>query len=572
MLSAASRKVSVTTLHPRALVGLSSFVGTIAPATASCCHLFSTQSTSSESTENPPVRPIPDPPGKYPIVGHLPRLLKGEGVKTWSDMFVESNSPIYNVHAMLPSGKPMVVTRDPDHAKEILMNQGEFTVRTHQESWEYIFDKNGWPQGIPQSTGEDWKRRRKVLGETLLQQKNSKQYVPLIVPIANRFVDCWEAHVDPSTGRFRTNVDVPVSVRTLTGMFALDAVMKVVTGADVEACSPHPPLPAEAVSFCKSIETMFNETTEVQKFLPYHLNFPNHSKSMRRLEEAWKEMYRFCSKFLTPIVDEYQQAGNVVPDRVKGTVLPKLFEEHEAGTLSMDEVLGVAVTAISGAVDTTGQTTEYICYNLARNPDVQEKLYQYVKAPAGGGKELDWSIEDYELQKYLVAVVKESMRITPTIGAHARTLVKDAELTKYGYEDVPEGTLTLINYLEMTQDSQLFPQPHLFLPERFLKAPKNGKTQDEDAAVGCPYHAEKTQAIEQGDAVCKSPYAAIPFGHGARKCVGKAFAEMDMHLAIAALLRRFKIEYDGPDLRQQERNLLRPVESLTPHFRFIPRD
>jgi cytochrome P450 len=179
-------------------------------------------------------------------------------------------------------------------------------------------------------------------------------------------------------------------------------------------------------------------------------------------------------------------------------------------------------------------------------------------------------VEEYSNQKYLFAVLKESMRLTPTIGAHARTLVQDADLGDFV---IPKGKLVLMNYLSMTQNPDLYPSPHLFLPERFLK--------DKTATATCPmqhHHSseivveEKQAAIQAGHAVSKDPYAAIPFGHGARKCAGKAFAELDIHLLALAVLWKYRIEYDGPPLEQREQNLLRPSVPLWPHFRFVPRE
>lgn len=449
-------------------------------------------------------------------------------------------------------GKEIVVTKKPAHAKEILMNQGPHVFRTPMNSWKHIFDANGWPHGIPFSHGQDWKRRRKVLGITLLKAKNAKDFIPVVLPAANSFVDCMESHVDDN-GRLVEDV----SVRTLTGMFALEAVMKVVVGVDFPACTV--PISQEAVAFQQAIEIMFKESSVVEN-APVHITFG--TKRYQALKTAWELMYHYPEKTLQPVLDHYKEHGEL-PAETEGTVLPLLIEQYEQEELSMDEVLGIGVQAIAAAVDTTSQTTEYLLYNLARNQDVQDQLLSTI--PMNNGP-FDISREDYESQKYLFATLKESMRLTPTIGVHARTLVKDADLGDYL---VKEGTVVLINYMAMTQDPSIFPEPHLFLPERFLKeanpatAAASHKTNG-----GCPF---KAQAIEDGKAVMNDPYAAIPFGHGGRKCVGAGFAAMDVHLAIMALLRKFKVEYDGPELAQREDSLLRPVEPISPHFRFVAR-
>ena len=498
-------------------------------------------------------------------------MLGKESVELW-DSFHKEAGEIFRLDTGF--GNSLVVTHNPHHAQLILSHQGKDSVRTMMPSWAAIHRAKGWPTGIPWATGDDHRRNRQVLGETLLMQKNAKTYVPLVVPAANRYADCLAAHLNPD-GRLPASNHV--SLTLLTGMFALEAVMKVVVGVDYPALTY--PLNQSSMDFVESVQIMFAESTKVEMIPDWHIRF--NTQSYRRLTKAWETMVEYPTQTLRPVLEHYQTHGSLPPE-VQGTVLPKLIAQYEAGDLSLDEVQHIGVQAIAAAVDTTAQTTEYVCYNLATNPDVQELLYQHLCDNLPGfannandnNTDLQLSIYDYERLKYLHAVLKESMRYTPTIGVHARTLTQDADLGD-GYQ-LPKGQIVLINYLAMTRDAQLYPSPDQFLPERFLKGTSSGATAKAApplAAGGCPvHHSDHRQAaIDRGDAVHTNPYAAIPFGHGARKCAGKAFAEMDVHVALAALLRRYKIEYDGPPLRLREDSLLRPIEPLSPHFKFVPR-
>jgi len=386
--------------------------------------------------------------------------------------------------------------------------------------------------------------------------KNAKEYVPLVLPIADRYVNSIAAHLKED-GRLHEDT----SIRELTGLFALEAVMKVVVGVDFPALTK--PLHPDALNFIKAVEIMFDKTTTVEN-MPFLATI--NAKPYRELKTAWRELYRYPSETLEPALDYYKQHGKL-PDDCNGTVLPRLLQEHEHGALSLEEVRGIGAQAVAAAVDTTSQTFEYLLYNLGRNPDVQDKLLSEITLVTGAnnsGERLDMTIQEYESLKYLFACVKESMRLTPTIGVHARTLTDDIDVGKYIF---PKGTMALINYYEMTKNPDIFPEPDLFMPERFMKDPSSS-----DAGAACPMlHPRKEQAVAEGKAVVNDSYAAIPFGHGGRKCAGKGFAEMDMHLALAALLCRYKIEYDGPELVQIERNLLRPKEPLSPYIKLTPR-
>jgi len=407
--------------------------------------------------------------------------------------------------------------------------------------------------GFPFSEGDDWKRRRKVLAETLLLTQNAKEYVPVVVPCANRLVDALQASIQKDH-----RLDKAHDIKKWMGLFAFEAVMKVVVGVDFPALAMPPP--RDAVGFLQAVERMFDKTTTVEN-LPFLMKI--NAKPFRQLKAYWNEMYRYTSETLQPALEYYQQHGKL-PEDCNGTVLPKLIEEHEAGNLSLEEVKLTGTVAISAAVDTTAQTFEYLLYNLGRNPDVQEKIRQEVVAICGDAAKtptMELTIAQYEQLKYLAASVRESMRLTPTIGVHARTQNQSLDLGDFTVE---EGDLVLINYLEMSHDPSIYPEPHLFLPERFLKGGA------EPTVAGCPLHQEKETAIQNNKAKVNVPQAAIPFGHGGRKCIGKGFAELDLHLALAALLRHFRIEYDGPDVVQVEKTLLRPKEPIIPHFKFIP--
>lgn len=67
-----------------------------------------------------------------------------------------------------------------------------------------------------------------------------------------------------------------------------------------------------------------------------------------------------------------------------------------------------------------------------------------------------------------------------------------------------------------------------FIPERWLK---------DNTDPQCP-HAKNAHA-----------FTYLPFGFGSRMCIGRRFAELEMEVLTARLLREFKIEWNHPDLK-----------------------
>ena len=104
---------------------------------------------------------------------------------------------------------------------------------------------------------------------------------------------------------------------------------------------------------------------------------------------------------------------------------------------------------------------------------------------------------------YLDAVVEETLRVRPVVPFTGRLLRQDSELGGYALRS---GTVILVGiYLAHTRADN-YPDPFAFRPERFL-----------------------------GDSPPET-YSWIPFGGGTRRCIGAAFAELEMRVAIETIL------------------------------------
>src|SRR3954471_404373 len=107
-------------------------------------------------------------------------------------------------------------------------------------------------------------------------------------------------------------------------------------------------------------------------------------------------------------------------------------------------------------------------------------------------------------QTYLRAVIAESLRLRPVVPLAGRRRTSDLRVDAL---DLPAGTdVTPAIWLTHTR-ADTYPEPYAFRPERFLD--------------GAP-----------------ATYAWIPFGGGIRRCLGAAFAELEMRVVLAEILRR----------------------------------
>jgi cytochrome P450 len=140
-----------------------------------------------------------------------------------------------------------------------------------------------------------------------------------------------------------------------------------------------------------------------------------------------------------------------------------------------------------------------------------ERLIRHRGALARLQRELDAG-ED----QYLGAVVNETLRMRPVIDGVWRKLTAPAEVAG---RRLPAGTLVFPAIVLVQTSSDAFLDPETFRPERFL---------DSSAP----------------------PYTFIPFGGGMRRCIGAAFAVMEMKTVLSTVLQR--VELTAPDQRPEQ--------------------
>jgi len=169
-------------------------------------------------------------------------------------------------------------------------------------------------------------------------------------------------------------------------------------------------------------------------------------------------------------------------------ILSLLVEARFEGgePMSDAEIRDQLMTLLLAGHETTATGLAWTFDLLLRHPQVLERL--------GAGED----------EAYLRAVVAESLRLRPVVPLAGRRLSE--ELRVNGHVLTPGTDVTPAIWLAHTRPDR-YPEPYAFRPERFL----------EDAPA---------------------TYAWIPFGGGVRRCLGAAFAEMEMRVAIGEIVKR----------------------------------
>jgi cytochrome P450 len=180
-----------------------------------------------------------------------------------------------------------------------------------------------------------------------------------------------------------------------------------------------------------------------------------------------------------------------------------LQARYDDGTsLSDEELLDQMMNLIGAGHETTASSLAWAFYFIHRDPAIKERLLKEVNSLAG-----PFDPEAVVHLPYLEAVCSETLRINPVAPLIGRVLVKPLSLL--GYE-LPPGIAVGVGILLCHRRADLYPQPDHFRPERFL---------------------QRTY----------TPFEYLPFGGGARRCIGAAFAMYEFQLVLYSILKRYSL-------------------------------
>uniref|UniRef100_A0ACB8FBV6 Uncharacterized protein n=1 Tax=Sphaerodactylus townsendi TaxID=933632 RepID=A0ACB8FBV6_9SAUR len=160
--------------------------------------------------------------------------------------------------------------------------------------------------------------------------------------------------------------------------------------------------------------------------------------------------------------------------------------------------------------DTTFSTLQWALLLMANHPDVQEKVYKEMEDVLGSSPLC--THQDVKKLPYTNAVIHEILRsqYILIIGI-PRQSVKDENILGF---PIPKGTIVVPDIASVLLDPKQWATPQEFNPNHFLDKGGNFVTRE----------------------------AFLPFGAGARICLGKQLAEIELFIFFTSLLRSFTFQ------------------------------
>lgn len=172
----------------------------------------------------------------------------------------------------------------------------------------------------------------------------------------------------------------------------------------------------------------------------------------------------------------------------------------DGAAMSHKEIGDELLTLLAAGHETTASTLAWAFERISRHPELLARLVE--EADNGGN----------ELRQATILEVQRARTVIDFAGRHVYP-----DVYRLGEWVIPRGYSIIVGIAQIHDNPDVFPDPRRFDPQRFI---------DNKPSV----------------------LSWIPFGGGTRRCVGAAFANMEMDVVLRTVLRHFTIETtDAPD-------------------------
>ncbi|XP_069704237.1 cytochrome P450 4C1-like isoform X2 [Periplaneta americana] len=389
---------------------------------------------------------------------------------------------------------------------EVIMNSNKYIDKSYV--YEFLIPWMG--TGLLSSTGEKWRVHRKIITPTF-HFKILEKYLDVFNKNGQILVERLASHASD-----QEEFDISSYITS----FTLDVITESAMGVSVNAQKD------DSSEYAKSVRGM-SHVIMIRNFSPWQhsdliFNLSPLGKLSRKCLTVIHGMTDYVinkrkKEIMQDMKERKCESGEDIVFGAKRRLAfldLLLLSSLEDNKLTDEEIRDEVNTFIFEGHDTTSSGISFALWVLAKYQDVQEKVVQELHTILGDSdREMEFS--DLQEMKYLEQVIKETMRIYPSVPIYARSLKEDVTLGDY---TLPAGSNIYMNALSAHMNPEYFPDPEKFDPDRFL--PEN--------CVG------------------RYPYSYIPFSAGPRNCIGQKFAILEMKSTLCKLMKNYKVSLRDP--------------------------
>lgn len=471
-----------------------------------------------------PFSALPRPKG-LPVLGTALDVLRAGGatkIHEYCDRRHRELGPIYRETL---GSVDAVFVADSALIQKVYTNEGKFPMHMVPEAWLIYNEVKGIQRGLFFMDGPEWIERRRSLNNVFLKPKTVTDNVPVFNDVITDLLERWQQARDRS--------GVLQNVERELYNWSIESLGSMIFGRRL-GCIAQTSSMDNVHEFVYCVQQIFNESANMSMISPrvaYRLRLPVWRRFVKAAGRALELATKYVKENVNDITKEIEAGGLIN----QGILSQLLFNENMTET----ELIRIVTDLFLAAADTTSHATQWALYLLAKHPEQQERLLHSVRSVVPDGQPIN---EDSLARlPYVKAVIREALRLYPVAPFLTRILSEDIELGGY---HIPAGKLILMSLYTTGRDERHFSEPNQFRPERWLR------DRDRSGQV--------------------NSWACLPFGLGARSCIGRRVAEVQMQFLIARTVQQFQLAPStDKDVQIKMRLITTPEEPIS--LRMTPR-
>jgi len=363
------------------------------------------------------------------------------------------------------------------------------------------------------ANGEDWEHQREMVNPAFTHT-NLKRVFPVMLEAVNDLIAQMRAQ---DLGR-------PVPIEPLMTHVAADIIFRTIFSVKLDSAGSDQIYHAFH-RFQKNVQPSAMLRIYGLPLLGYR----------RRAIRAARHIHAVFEPIVRQRYDAYHQRQEHGP----ADILLSLLEARHPETgepFSFQEIIDQVSTIFLAGHETAASAMSWSLYLLAECPHLQDALVEEMDRETNGGP---LTFESLKGMDKLRNLFRETLRLYPPVSFFIRAVTKPTVMRE---KQMKPGAMIVISPWLIQRNSENFPCPHAFDPDRFA-------------------------APEQADA-CRHAY--MPFGKGPRICVGAGFAQQEAMLVLGSVVRAFSLACPpGPKPEPVSRLTLRSRNGIS--LRLTPR-
>ncbi|KAK6346553.1 hypothetical protein TWF696_006677 [Orbilia brochopaga] len=376
--------------------------------------------------------------------------------------------------------------------------------------------------GLLMAEGDEHKRQRKILTPAF-HPRHLRSLFPLFWSKSVEMVRLISAEIE------KAEVENPViEFNSWSSRCTLDIIGKAAAGVDFNAM-------VDPTGHMLQVYRKVFQPSDGQMwigilnmFMPPWFMRSIPAPAVREIAAARAVIMKICEDIIRTKKIQMAEKQEMHPD-----ILSIMMED---GSLSDEEMKNQLMTFMAAGHETTAAAVSWTCYELARNPEIAERLRQAIReAIPGGLDDPNVTMDTIDNIRYLRNFCNEILRFHPPVPLTLREAGKDATLNGHF---IPENTAIMLVPAAINTSPEFWgPDAGDFNPDRWDK--------------------------EGGAGGCTSNYANMTFLMGPRSCIGQKFSIEEFRALTACLAGAFAFEEETKDMEISVRGGItqRPVHN-----------